>query len=1063
MSEDDHKITVETETVEAPVSSLLMSTAEANRPSSVKQNAGAGAGAGGVGSSNAAGTAAGAAVSAADAESVTLDEGGLANSQGQRRSQSNTNGLPESQSHVASGSKPLLVRDGAVGGSTVPGTNINLIDLNPLSPHVTQTSLRNKKSSLLIDSSLSHKGKKARDTEEVPKHSTTGSKKDGDSALVASSEDAHKKSDSSQNHTLQHSISNHSSKNGSAVPTPLMLPVAATAIDSKSSKTLERSKAPLMHSREILLEDNNALTNSLALNNSNNNNNNTSSNKAGSSTNSNEDPLNVRHRSSSGHRAGDEDSDHELDATNKQTKADVFAARLASAVGENEISDSEETFIYESAANSTKNTVTPIRIDMQLDQSQSQQVNHGIASKMSVPVLNNNAKLLTRLKDTRHTSMGALPLNASTKNVNSPQFTPMNNVLTGMPTSSLANTSTNAPQADDLKSMSSSNRQNNNVNSNNNSNSRQIDMQSVKSFVSEPRSPDKRMSLISLTKGTNNIGVTNGNRNGNTYSTNNINSNAPISNSNNTNNINNTTNTNNNNNNNNNNNTSNNLYNNSMNNTNNNNNAFSTSRKPSVSNSTLRHFTSSQAAVPRTKAPSSDGISSAVINPANNGKRNLRTTASKLFDANGAPLRRYSGVPDDVNLEDYIEQSNGHLMTTTSNSIKRDDRLKNYMENNHLNDFKRASHDLTDFEHTSAIQEVAEERTDQEADEDDMRSMFYYNHRGDLEARPQISDYDQDDDDEELDDDNQDDHYYNYSYGNDYVSNSNINPNSNLNRQGRYFGTLPSTLQPNGVYSHNGPFNPNANEYTSLQPKKQFLRDPLGYSPHNFYTRKSSWAKIKHFIYFTFVVVSLLTVGFILGFLLATNKELQDFNIIIIDNILSSADELLFDITATAFNPGFFVLQIQDVNLDIFAKSAYIGKTKELQDEDKPPAMETLKLGTVYKLETPLKFAGGFIKRNYDVSVSSVKLLDPGAKLDSPEDNESRFLSPGQDKDDETKKWRSLIKHDYDLIFRGNMKYKIPFFRSEKSIAVQGSVEVHPDKDDDDQNTSHTSSPIVLL
>jgi hypothetical protein len=34
----------------------------------------------------------------------------------------------------------------------------------------------------------------------------------------------------------------------------------------------------------------------------------------------------------------------------------------------------------------------------------------------------------------------------------------------------------------------------------------------------------------------------------------------------------------------------------------------------------------------------------------------LRTTTSKLFDVKGSTLRRYSGVPDDVNIEDYIDQ-----------------------------------------------------------------------------------------------------------------------------------------------------------------------------------------------------------------------------------------------------------------------------------------------------------------------------------------------------------------------------------------------------------------------
>ena len=149
------------------------------------------------------------------------------------------------------------------------------------------------------------------------------------------------------------------------------------------------------------------------------------------------------------------------------------------------------------------------------------------------------------------------------------------------------------------------------------------------------------------------------------------------------------------------------------------------------------------------------------------------------------------------------------------------------------------------------------------------------------------------------------------------------------------------------------------------------IRDRFSYSPHNFYTKKSSWSKFKNCIYFTFIVFSLLTVGFILGFFLATNKELQGLDIVVMDNILSSSDELLFDVTVTAFNPGFFAIDIQDVDLDIFAKSLY-SKTDDKSNS------ETILLGTIQNLETPLTFQGGFFNRNYDVSRSSIKILDPG-------------------------------------------------------------------------------------
>ena len=99
--------------------------------------------------------------------------------------------------------------------------------------------------------------------------------------------------------------------------------------DPKLAKMIQRPSLPLMNSREILLESEKM-------------NSGTEKEVPGSS---NPEPT----------AAPPQEDDSE--SLHKPTKADFFAARLASAVGENEISDSEETFIYESAANSTKNAV----------------------------------------------------------------------------------------------------------------------------------------------------------------------------------------------------------------------------------------------------------------------------------------------------------------------------------------------------------------------------------------------------------------------------------------------------------------------------------------------------------------------------------------------------------------------------------------------------------------------------------------------------------------------------------------------------------------------------------
>lgn len=387
-------------------------------------------------------------------------------------------------------------------------------------------------------------------------------------------------------------------------------------------------------------------------------------------------------------------------------------------------------------------------------------------------------------------------------------------------------------------------------------------------------------------------------------------------------------------------------------------------------------------------------------------KRKLRTTASKIFDSNGAPLRHHSGLSDDVNLEDYIEQYPNQ-------------------------DTKRLGHDLGGVDdQQSTIQEeeeaiaAAAAEYGGDVDEDDIHSMFFYNHRGNLESRPPISDYEEDGEDLE---------------NNNNSTNNNTN-NTNTNNTGG-----GSTTYLNAPYGGGFPF---TNEYTPLKPRKHQSRTPLGYSPHNFYTRKTSWVKFKNFLYFSSITFMLLTVGFVLGFLLASNKELEDFNIVLIDNVLSSADELVFDVTVSALNPGFLSIDVQNIDLDIFAKSSHaddelrttLSKDINYQNDDEnerdpPNQKETVLLGTVYTLETPLKFHGNVLpKRNYDVSVSSVKLLDPGSKH-----QEERLHS--YQLEDDVAKWKNIIKHDYQLIVRGNMRYKIPYGGG-KSVPVQSQTEV---------------------
>lgn len=719
------------------------------------------------------------------------------------------------------------------------------------------------------------------------------------------------------------------------------------------------------------------------------------------------------------------------------SKADFFAARLATAVGENEISDSEETFVYQSTANSVKNASLNDASSMQNNTLNSlQHVNakpYGIPAKLSAPQLKQNEKLLNRLKNTRHTSIAAIPNSQGPVSSNS--------------------------EKDDIASLKSMNK------------SSLQEIQSIKSHRTQLSvSPRKRLSTASLQNVQNrqqkNQQQSTGTGNGvvpktlstptrSTYGVSAKKGGKPPP-----------------------------TYQNQKN----------SGKQPLLQNSVANGQNIAGA----------KGHNRTSSRPGENkkGVTTLRTRSSKVFDPNGSSLRRYSGVPDDVNLEDFVDQYDGEFDLTVSRQQKGNDKkaLKYYHPSNAASQREISSgirHDQYDTNET--ISDYADDGTEAgpddmesasdnsavhalgyhevpnydelsyvDEDADDIESMFYYNGSNVGPSHTRVGRRFSELDESGAEDIESDSQGFFYRDPNQLERGVGAGAGNNNNNNG-----LPN----------NGPLLQSnfhqATEFTPLKNKKltrkrsDFYSD---YSPHNFYTKKSSWVKFKNFIYFSFVVASLLTLGFISGFLLATNKDLHDFQLIAMDNVLVSLDELVFDITATAFNPGIFTIGIKDVELDIFAKTNHLKVDVQADvhgDPHQPPPppgkttattngvftnpYQTILLGTVYNLETELQFRGRLLNRNYDVSVASVKLLNPGAPKNSDDrDDDDDDDDDGRDNDADDKnnhklendidRWKQLIKHEFELIVRGNLYYTIPFFKNEKVIPVQQQIVVDPNK-----------------
>ena len=60
-------------------------------------------------------------------------------------------------------------------------------------------------------------------------------------------------------------------------------------------------------------------------------------------------------------------------------------------------------------------------------------------------------------------------------------------------------------------------------------------------------------------------------------------------------------------------------------------------------------------------------------------------------------------------------------------------------------------------------------------------------------------------------------------------------------------------------------------------------------------------------------------------------KDLTDVGITSIENPIVSKDELVFNVVIEAFNPGWFSVDINEVELDLFARSGYLPDTDNLK------------------------------------------------------------------------------------------------------------------------------------
>lgn len=212
------------------------------------------------------------------------------------------------------------------------------------------------------------------------------------------------------------------------------------------------------------------------------------------------------------------------------------------------------------------------------------------------------------------------------------------------------------------------------------------------------------------------------------------------------------------------------------------------------------------------------------------------------------------------------------------------------------------------------------------------------------------------------------------------------------------------------------------------------------YSPHNYQRKQHPQARSLYYfrlLVYSFIVgLCVLSSGFILGFLLATSKPLKDVSAVKLFDVVVSDELLAFELVIQGSNPGFLDIAVDNVEIDVFARSTYVDD-ESIQSNggwNWPGAgngQHTMLLGTVSKLDTPLVFEGRLFDRRPEKSLADVKVHNPGRNVSTD------AIDEGQ------KKWQRVNSHPFELIARGTLKYKM-FFGGKHSAPIAISLEVDP-------------------
>ncbi|CAG7954721.1 unnamed protein product [Penicillium salamii] len=247
-------------------------------------------------------------------------------------------------------------------------------------------------------------------------------------------------------------------------------------------------------------------------------------------------------------------------------------------------------------------------------------------------------------------------------------------------------------------------------------------------------------------------------------------------------------------------------------------------------------------------------------------------------------------------------------------------------------------------------------------------------------------------------------------------------------------------------------------------------------------------------IFFLLLIVA----GGATSFIVAATQPLLDVQVIAIQNVLASEQELMLDLNVQAVNPNLFPVTIDDTDVNIFAKSGYVGTDKfwrehGAEDLDNFPRIEqsrrrwqlsqtvrcmgsvnclkeamgghtgphandgvdkgtdppedpegdpkSMLLGRVFRFDSPLSFESSPWNHHTSSSKGQIRLSRPGNKTETGG----------------TERWERVLQHPFELTVRGVVKYQLPLSSRYLSASISSSIKVVPDTEDPETPSNGTA------